>query len=202
MSLPVREVLDFWFGDCLIRPESIPGQNRRWYAGGEAFDAQLRERLADALAEAAGDPAWDGEDIEERLARVLLLDQVSRNIHRGTARAFATDPLALRLALAAIDRGDDTLLHPIQRAFLAMPLQHAEDREIQRRSAEYFRALPALAAHPLERECLEGNAGYARQHADIVLRFGRYPHRNTILGRDSTPEETDYLNNGAPRFGQ
>lgn len=202
MSMPTEAILDCWFGDSLTRPETLPAQNQRWYGGGDAFDQELRDRFATALETAANEPDWDGADIEERLARVLLLDQVSRNIYRGTARAFVTDSLALRLSLAAIDRGEDVALHPVQRAFLAMPLQHAEDRTVQQQSVRYFESLPALASHRIELDCLLNNADYARQHAAIVQRFGRYPHRNAVLGRASTPEEIDYLKTGAPSFGQ
>lgn len=202
MSIPTQAILDCWFGDSLERPETLPEQNQRWYAGGAAFDQALRKNFAAALDEAAAETDWDGTDSYERLARVLLLDQVSRNIFRGTARAFATDPLALKLCLRAIDQGADAQLAPIQRAFLAMPLQHAEDCDIQQRSVEYFASLPALASHRFELDCLLSNADYARQHAQIVQRFGRYPHRNSVLGRASTPEEKAYLNDGASRFGQ
>ena len=202
MRIPTQAVLDRWFCDCVEQPELIPKVSRQWFSGGEAFDRMLRDEFETALKQAASEPGWNGEDIHERLARILLLDQVSRNIYRGTPAAFASDPLALKLCVDAIESGDDTRLTPIERSFLAMPLQHAEDREIQKLSVSYFSNLVATARHPEEAKNLRGNADYAQQHAAIVERFGRYPHRNAILGRESTAEELAYLNDGAPRFGQ
>ncbi len=202
LSIPVDAILESWFGDAAAHPENLPAVSQRWYSGGPAFDAELRERFGAALELAASDADWNGDDIRERLARVLLLDQFSRNIHRGRAQAFATDPLALRLSLTVIDNGRDAALTPIERSFFGMPLQHAEDRQIQQRSVAYFRLLKSLARHPQEKSNLSDNLAYAIEHAAIIERFGRYPHRNDVLGRDTTSAERDYLNQGAPRFGQ
>ncbi|MGB1580777.1 MAG: DUF924 family protein [Nevskiales bacterium] len=202
MSIPTQAILDCWFGNSAEQPQTIPKVSGKWFVADEQFDQQLRDQFEAALMQAAADADWNGSDIHERLARILLLDQVSRNIYRGTPRAFATDALALKLCQDAIESGDDTRLTPIERSFLAMPLQHAEDREIQKLSVSYFSHLVATARHPAEETKLRANADYAQQHADIVQRFGRYPHRNKLLGRESSEEEQRYLNEGAPRFGQ
>ena len=202
MSIPTSAILECWFGDCAQHPENIPKVSSRWFSGGASFDALLRNQFEDALNQAANEPDWNEDNIHERLARILLLDQVSRNIYRGTAKAFAFDDIALKLCKDAIESGDDTRLTPIERSFLAMPLQHSEDRESHQLSLSYFSNLVATARHPAEEKNLRGNADYAQQHAAIIERFGRYPHRNKVLSRESTPEEVDYLNDGAPRFGQ
>ncbi len=201
-SIPTQAILDLWFGSCAEHPEDIPDYSGMWFVGGTAFDNALRDGFLTSLRQAAGEPAWNGKDIHERLARILLLDQFSRNIYRGTAAAFATDPLALKLCLDTINSAQDRALTPIERSFLAMPLQHAEHREMQVRSVAYFSRLIDIARHPEEEKSLRGNAEYAKQHADIFNRFGRFPHRNALLGRPSTDAENAYLNTGAPRFGQ
>lgn len=201
-AIPTQDILDLWFGVCAEHPEDIPDYSGLWFAGGTAFDNALRERFTDSLKQAAAEPAWNGENIHERLARILLLDQVSRNIYRGTTAAFATDPLALKLSIDAINNKADQALSPVERCFIGMPLQHAEHREIQKLSISYFSSLIETARHPEEAKVLRGNADYAQQHADIILRFGRFPHRNDILGRPSRAAEINYLNAGAPRFGQ
>ncbi len=201
-TIPTRAILDLWFGNCAENPEDIPEHSGFWFAGGTAFDTALREQFESSLKQAAAEPAWHGKDIHERLARILLLDQVTRNIYRGTPAAFATDPLALKLCMDALESGADTELTPIERSFLAMPLQHAEHRENQQLSVSYFSNLIELARHPAEQASLRSNADYAKQHAAIIERFGRFPHRNDILGRNSTDAEIAYLNDGAPRFGQ
>ena len=136
-----------------------------------------------------------------RLALVVLLDQMPRNIHRGSPGAFAHDAEAAAHCVAGIDSGQDRSLHPVERIFLYMPLQHAEDRGLQRRSVEQFESL-AAEADEAWRDYFAENVRYARLHHDIVERFGRFPHRNRILGRESTEEERRYLADGAPTFGQ
>jgi uncharacterized protein (DUF924 family) len=137
-----------------------------------------------------------------KLALILLLDQFTRNIYRGTKEAFAGDPTSLHLALSMIQTGHDRLLHPIPRSFIYLPLEHAEDRAMQRLCVEKFTGM-------LEEE--EGEAGvylgvlkscleYAKKHQVIVDRFGRFPHRNKVLGRQSTPEEEEFLKNGGDTF--
>jgi uncharacterized protein (DUF924 family) len=133
---------------------------------------------------------WDREpDLEPygALARLVLLDQFTRNVFRGSARAFAGDELARDAALALIERGGERALSPVQRVFVYLPLEHAEDMALQQRSVALFEALAA------EDPGLESTADYARRHREVIARFGRFPHRNAALGRESTAEERAYL---------
>jgi uncharacterized protein (DUF924 family) len=169
-----REVLGSWFE--LMMPE-------QWFLGSESVDAEVAALFGPLrdLVLASGAAGWR-DDPETLLAAVILLDQFSRNIHRGTAEAFAGDPLAQELTRLALDRGWDLGMADERRQFLYMPLMHAEDRALQARSLECFAALG-------QREQM----AYAREHADVIAQFGRYPSRNAALGRESTPEEVMYL---------
>src|SRR5437660_4594493 len=178
-----HEILDFWFGV----PGSVEyGQARDvWFRKDDAFDALVRAQFGGAVEAAIAGGFGDWTAPRGELARVILLDQFTRNIYRGSPRAFAGDARALATAQDAVSRGDDRELIPVERWFLYMPFQHAESVEAQAHSVELFTRLrdDGLAA-PLE---------WAQRHAEIVRRFGRFPHRNTILGRESTPEETAFL---------
>jgi len=180
-----QPVLDFWF-----LPDDDPGHGKsrpEWFRKDPAFDAKIQVHFGDAISRAlAGDFAeWDG-DPRGAVARIILLDQFTRNTFRDTPRAFAGDARALAAARAMVDGGRDRLLGPVERWFAYLPFEHAEDRAMQERSVALFNA---LATEP----GLEGIAEYAVRHRDIIARFGRFPHRNRILGRDSTPEETEFL---------
>ena len=169
-----RAVLGFWFGE-------VPPEKR--FAKDAALDAEIARRfgaLRDALL--ASDAAGWRDDPDTILAAIILLDQFSRNIHRDTAQAFAADRLALSLAHEAIAHGWDTAIDPERRAFLYMPLMHAEDGAVQRESVACFTRLGN-----------EENLAYAREHAAVIDRFGRFPSRNAALGRASTPGEQAYL---------
>jgi uncharacterized protein (DUF924 family) len=183
-----EQILAFWFGE-------IPGNERpEWFRKDDSFDARIRERFGPAV-EAALDGAYGDWDLTARgsLARVLLLDQFTRNAFRDTPRAFAGDPQALATAQNAIARGLDGELLPLERWFLYMPFQHSEDRSVQKQSIEVFSRLAAETglAPPLD---------WARRHAAIIERFGRFPHRNAILGRVPTPEEEAFLRTPGSRF--
>lgn len=158
----------------------------RWFARDDAFDAQLRERFLDAhFAAARGECEEWLETAEGALALVLLLDQVPRNVFRGSAHAFATDPLARRVAAHAISEGFDLKVDPALRIFFYMPFEHSEALADQDRAVALCEAF--------------GNAsylGFAHKHRDVIARFGRFPHRNVALGRASTDEEAAYLGAG------
>jgi len=177
----IEEVLRFWFD------ESGPA---RWWKADPAFDAEIDKRFGANCREAAeGECAGWAQSGRGALALVILLDQFSRNIHRGTPAAFATDDAALTVAKAAIASGLDRDLEPDLRYFLYMPFMHAEDPAAQQECIRLF-----------ERMGSESGAKYARAHKEIIDRFGRYPHRNAILGRRSTPEEKEYLRRGGKIF--
>lgn len=195
-------LLEFWFADASGGPEALERRNRVWFRGGAQFDRQCTERFAATLAAAANGAldSWK-ESPQGRLALILLLDQLSRNIHRGTAEAYRHDGRALALCREGIDRGHDRQLSAIERTFFYLPMEHAEDRAVQTLSVQHFEALAEEGPGELH-EQLAANASYAREHRDIIARFGRFPHRNAVLGRESTPEEEAYLADDAPRFGQ
>ena len=158
----------------------------QWFRGGEAFDAECRARWLDAHF-AAARREFDGwmDDAEGALALVLLLDQIPRNVFRNSGHAFATDPLALHVASRAIDAGHDAKTDEALRFFFYMPFEHSEAIAHQDRAVGLFTAL--------------GNQdllGYANAHRDVIVRFGRFPHRNAALGRDNTPEEQAWLDAG------
>jgi uncharacterized protein (DUF924 family) len=189
-----REVLDFWFGEP---GSACAGQSRReWFVKKDAFDDSIRERFGAAIDAAlqGGLREWDEGGQQGVLARILVLDQFTRNAFRNTPRSFEGDPLALAAACALVDAGADKTLAPWQRSFVYMPFEHAEDPYMQERAVELFSVL--AAEHPGFDETLD----YAHRHRSVIARFGRFPHRNAILGRVSTPEETEFLRQPGSRF--
>ncbi len=192
-----QALIDFWFG-----APGDPGRDEHrqiWFRSTPEHDSALRERfLADYRRAAAGELFdWEAAP-ESALALVLLLDQLPRNIFRDTPGAYATDPAARAVADRALGRGFDAVLPTNWRKFLYMPLHHSEDLADQRRSLELFEALPEYTGR-------EGTRRYAARYIDVIERFGRFPHRNAFLGRQSTPEEIAFLAAAAAartRWGQ
>ena len=180
----VGALLDFWFG-----PPDAPEGDRSdlWFTIDPTFDAALRERfLTDYEAAAAGQyEGWKAEP-ETCLALILLLDQLPRNLFRGTPRAYATDGMARAAARHAVERGFDQALAPIRRWFVYLPFEHSEDLADQELALRLFRALPEEARTAPALAAVE-------RHHEIITRFGRFPHRNRVLGRVSTPEEEAFL---------
>ena len=197
-----KDVTTFWFRDATRSPEALERRGAVWFGAEPAFDRECATRFAASLEDAARGALddWTGTP-QGRLALVILLDQMPRNIHRGSPAAFAHDAQAAAHCIAGIESGQDRSLHPVERVFLYMPLQHAEDLGLQRRSVDQFESLAAEVDDAWRARFVE-NAHYARLHRDIVERFGRFPHRNRVLGRESTEEELGYLADGAPTFGQ
>jgi uncharacterized protein (DUF924 family) len=197
-----RELLDAWFADTVSDPGTLAARLRTWFGTDPSHDALLRTRFEALVRSAAagGLAAWSATQ-RGRLARILLLDQLPRNCFRGGPAAFASDAQALAETDAGLARGDDRALHPVERLFFCMPLQHAEDAAVQDRSVACFAAL-AAAAPSGTGAVFDDVLQFARVHRDIVRRFGRFPHRNVILGRESTAEELAWLAAAAPDFGQ
>jgi uncharacterized protein (DUF924 family) len=188
MTATAADVLAFWFGAADVARDE-------WFRKDPDFDARIRDRFG-ALVEqalAGGLADWEGA-AGAALARVLLLDQFTRNIFRDTSRAFDGDAQALALARSMVARGADQALPPLRRVFTYLPFEHAEDEAAQRESLRLFGAL--AAAHP----ALASYDDYARRHAAVIERFGRFPHRNAILGRASTPEEIAFLREPGSSF--
>ena len=181
MNKELESVLEFWFNE--LTPKD-------WYSGAPEVDAKITERFSDVHAVvAAGEFADEWDSGKAYLAEVIVLDQFSRNMFRDTAEAFAYDEQALALAQEAIAKGLDTEMNEQEKQFLYMPFMHSESREVHEQALALFEALGN-----------EENLKYEKIHKDIVDRFGRYPHRNEQLGRESTEEEKKYLANNHEGF--
>jgi len=180
-----EEILDFWFGR---KGEEGYGEFREaWFLKDPDFDREIRDRFEAVYEEAAAGrlEAWK-ETARGSLALIIVLDQFPRNMYRGDARMYAADGLALASAQHAIERAYDRELPPFQRLFMYLPFEHSEDLEDQRFSVELFRGLA-------EETGSEDLTVYAARHMEIIERFGRFPHRNELLGRRTTPEEARFL---------
>jgi len=201
-----RAVLEFWFGSEPLTPASFQAQMPTWFGGDEpaaraARDATITAQFGTLAARAAAGAleSW-ADSPRQRLALILLLDQFPRHIHRGTPRAFASDDRAAALTLDGMQKAADATLDPPRRVFFYMPLQHSETLEVHDESVAAYRRL--LQESPAAwREPLAGTLDYARRHREIIARFGRFPHRNAVLERTPTPEESAWLESGGERFG-
>ncbi len=195
-----ESVLDFWFGAPGSAAEIAGRQSKLWFGKSLANDQAIIDRFAATLTAATAGQldAWANTP-RGRLALVIVLDQFPHHIHRDQPQAFATDPQSLALSLAALESGEDRKLAPIERVFLYLPLEHAESIEMQERSVSLYEQLANEAAAD-ERALFDNFLDYARKHLDVVARFGRFPHRNEILGRPSTPEELEFLKQPGSRF--
>lgn len=188
-STLVRNVLDFWFG---ARGDPVSGTMRTgWFEPNPEFDEEIRRRFNDDVID-AGRGALDGlsATAEGVLTLVILLDQFPRNLFRDAARAFAYDSKARAVARLAVGLGLDKLLSPVERIFIYMPFQHSETIDDQIRSVALFKTLPVV---PWRDEAID----YAVRHHDLIAQFGRFPHRNAVLGRTSTAEELTFLEENA-----
>lgn len=178
-----KDVLDFWFGEGY----EYGKRHARWFEKDAAFDAQVRLRFLPLYEELVAGKRRDWlDEAGACLARIVALDQFPRNMFRGSARAFAADPLALEAARHAIERAYDRDMLPVERMFAYLPFEHSESLEDQLQACILTAPLAAFA------ETADAHR-YALRHREIVQRFGRFPHRNAILGRASTPEELEFL---------
>jgi uncharacterized protein (DUF924 family) len=187
-----QEVLDFWFGAPDAPDHGAP--RKQWFVKDPAFDLQVRQRFLELHASAlAGElEQWQGATTS-LLALILVLDQFPRNMFRGQAASFASDAAALRYARRMVERGWDAELIPAMRGFVYMPFEHSENLAVQKASLKLFEA---LAEDSRFRDLQE----WAQKHYDIIRRFGRFPHRNAILGRESTAEEIEFLKHSGSGF--
>ncbi|WP_110631167.1 DUF924 family protein [Salinicola salarius] len=176
-----QQVLDFWF------EELTPKQ---WFIKSDDLDREIAERFGETLAAAARCECWQWRETPAgRVAEIVMLDQFSRNVHRDTPSAFAQDPLALALAQELISRGEDDALPLTRRIFAYMPFMHSESLAIHDQAVKLF-----------DRPGMEEQLDYEHRHRAIIERFCRYPHRNAILGRESTPEEIEFLSQPGSSF--
>ena len=196
-----NDILDFWLGDGMALGWPSKDMNRRWFMGGAALDAEIRSRFGQAVQSALQGALapWEAS-LHSRLALVVLLDQFSRNVFRGTARAFDGDAHAQQLTIITLAQQEDQQLPWVGRVFLYMPLMHAENLAMQEKCVACFSQLVANAPAALKPR-LQGNLDFAIEHRGIIARFGRFPYRNAVMGRTSSSEEKNFLRDG-PRFGQ
>lgn len=194
-----RRVLDYWFGDLSADPLASQ-KTSLWFKSSEQTDNDIRQQFGDDVTRA------DARKYDElrssprgSLTLIILLDQFTRNIYRGTPRAFASDSLALKYALEMISSGQYKELSPIERVFVYLPLEHAEDRELQAQCVALYAELRDSVPES-DRSFFDVTYDYAVRHKVIIDRFGRFPHRNIILGRTSTPEEVEFLKEPGSSF--
>lgn len=195
------EILEFWFGDTMDDPD-WSAHNKRWYSGGDRFDQAIRQRFGSQVDVALehGLLHWE-RAAEPAMALILLLDQFTRNIFRGEARAFSGDERARRVLKHGLEHGFDQSLSYMQRSFFYMPLEHSENLADQNHCVELFERLLDEVPGTFKAN-IQSSLDFAVRHREIVSRFGRFPHRNQVMGRQTTEEEEQYLKEGGARFGQ
>ena len=198
----IEAILQFWFMEQELSAPQIDNRMDTWFGEDPTFDQEIKAQFAADVERASeGQLNHWAHQPRGRLALILLLDQFRRNIYRNTAQAFELDKAALKLCVEGAMEKKDQGLTPIQRAFFYMPLQHAESKRVQAKACELFNKL-AEAVTPTYRETFSTMAQFAELHRDIIEQFGRFPHRNQLLGRKNTPEEDEYLAGDSPDFGQ
>lgn len=196
------DVLDFWFGDALESPEAAAARSAFWFESDPTTDSLIWEEFADVVSDAAAGHYEDWlQTARGRLALIIVLDQFPRNIYRGTAEVYRYDPLVITLAQAGVALGQLANMAVPEQAFFLMPYQHSEELEVQRAGVALMQAMVAEAA-PEWRAQAQGFADFAVRHHDIVESYGRFPHRNKVLGRSSTEAEARFLQEGGETFGQ
>lgn len=207
LSSKPGDVLEFWFGTAREGGAALEQGFKRWFSSSSDFDTEIENRYG-ALVEkalAGGLRSWE-TDVSSRLALIILLDQFPRNIFRSSPRAFAGDARALALAQRTLASPQEfKVLHPVEKMFLLMPFQHVEEIDLQEEGVALFRQLEETASDQAQdnlETLLHGAREFAELHRDIIRRFGRFPHRNAVLGRENTAEEQAWLDDDAPRFGQ
>ena len=196
------DVHRFWFGEVTDWAACARANNARWFRHGRDLDGEVRERFAGLHAAAAAGALDDWAAMPRgALALVLTLDQFPRHLHRGTPQAFASDARALAVCRAGIEAGLDDALSPVEQSFFYLPLEHAEDLAAQAQCVALMRRRAAQCPAEL-RFFMDEVVKFAELHREIVQKFGRFPHRNAVLGRADTPGERAWLDGGGARFGQ
>jgi uncharacterized protein (DUF924 family) len=198
--MTVHAVIEFWFGSNPGDAATAKERSALWWAKNPQVDEEIRERFEGWVAKAAAGALsyWEAT-AAGRLALILLTDQFPRNIYRDSPRAFAHDAKALAWCLDGIEQHVDRKLRPIERVFFYLPLEHAESLEHQEKSVKHFSELVSIVDEP-DKAVFKEYLDFAVRHRDIIARFGRFPHRNKILGRQSTAEEIAFLNEPGSSF--
>ncbi len=197
----IRQILDFWFGSDRSAAAMIK-RNKLWFNSSPDHDAYIKQNFRQHVEAAMAGEYMDWcQTAEGRLATILLLDQFTRNIFRKSQRAFDGDDLAQEICLAGLTLGHDKALSIAERSFYYMPLEHCEKLNTQRQAIELFSTLVDESTEEYL-DFAHNALNYAKQHHDIIQRFGRFPHRNKVLNRSSTTEELNYLQDNEAAFGQ
>lgn len=200
MQAPWQDLLHWWFGQGTSATEIAAEKQRLWFGYRPQQDAEARERFGALVEQALNGDLQDWAELPEGwLALVLLVDQLPRMIHRDTPRAFAGDERAQQLVRDGLAHGGDMLLSPIQRVFIYLVLEHAENLAVQDLAVAHFTALRDIAAEH-EQALFRDFLDYAERHREVISRFGRFPHRNAILGRDSSDAEQSFLQQPGSSF--
>jgi uncharacterized protein (DUF924 family) len=196
-----EHILNFWFGDEFVDGFPLHSREALWFQSNRAIDQEIKAGFATDVERAAKGQLdhWQATP-QGRLALIVLLDQFPRNIYRGTPHAFAYDSLASGFCKEGIELGHDAQLRPVERIFYYLPLEHSESLAMQELSVSLMQVMLDNAI-PSQHTKIQGFLNYALSHHDIIARFGRFPHRNSILGRDSTVAEIEFMKSG-PTFGQ
>jgi uncharacterized protein (DUF924 family) len=198
--MDLSNVLAFWFGELDGEGLADAAHSQLWWRKDPEFDAQIRERFSGLWQRLTRESDVEAKTPEEELARVIVLDQFSRNMFRDQGAAFSADAQALGLARAVSERGDDRSLRGHHRVFLYMPFMHSEALADQDRCIALFTAFHDQSEAGRLRAELAQNIGFAQRHRDIIARFGRFPHRNQLLGRASSAEEKTFLTQPGSSF--
>lgn len=201
MDSQAQAILDFWFEGALGMPLQTKQFNARWFGASEATDQEISTRFSETLTAIAQQEHEDWlQHPRSALAYIIVLDQFSRTIHRGSGQAFAYDAQALKAAKQLMRHDGHLALAPIQRVFVYLPLEHSEDLADQKQAVSLFKTLVTAAPHE-QKEMFESYYDYALRHAAVIERFGRFPHRNERLQRETTPEEAAFLQEPGSSFG-
>jgi len=202
MDTRIEEVIEYWLGDAADSLAAAEARRELWYRGGPDLDREIERRFGPLVLAARGGALCEWEQSAEgALALVILLDQFTRNIYRGTAEAYSGDALAMEAAERTVESGRDLPLPVVGRIFLYHPYHHSESLAHQNRAVALVAAIEETTPvewHPYIRHSVEGFG----HHRDVVARFGRFPHRNRLLGRPATAEELAYLEGGGEHYGQ
>ncbi len=195
------EILSFWFGNIEENDNYLRDRGKLWFGGAPETDSLIRRKFEDDVANAAAGSLihWE-ENPLQCLALILLLDQFALNIYRGTPRSFEVSSMALPVAQRAIEEKIDQRFHPVQRVFFYLPLEHSENLADQERALALFQSLKDSTQVPVLQKWIAGTEWWAEEHRKVIERFGRFPGRNAVLGRPSTPAENEYIAKGGSPF--
>ncbi len=198
----IQNVLEFWFCNRELDSPQLDSRMDRWFGADDELDEKIRQEFGELIDQAtAGQLDHWTQTPRGRLALIIILDQFRRNVYRGSAEAYAQDKLALKIAIEGTMASDHKQLDSVEQMFFFMPMQHSESLKIQEKSVGIFNALAETVPGTLHETFLAA-AQFAELHRDIVAEFGRFPHRNAVLGRPNSSTEAAYLSSDNPSFGQ